>query len=243
MKVLVGRNIRRPSAGIIQEVLEEKGVEFEIYDFDSCKDLDPKNYNAVIVMGGPDSANDQTKKMKKEIEFVQQALDNKIPYLGICLGMQVLIKATNGKVHRNKVPELAFRDPDRGYHEIELTKQGKKVDIFEGLPKSFNAFQLHYETTEFNGGHQLLATGKFCKNQAVQYGNAFGTQFHFELTGELFEKSYKTNKHFKHLSVEQLENDFERLKEQYEKNGRQIMENFIRKAEQDKEVVVAKAYA
>src|SRR3989338_4395481 len=99
-KILVVRNIPRESLGFIAQFLREKNIAYDIIDADdSTVYHDLSNYLAVIVFGGPDSVNDKTPKMIKELEFVGKCVEQKVPYLGICLGMQLLVAATGGTVY------------------------------------------------------------------------------------------------------------------------------------------------
>ncbi len=68
--------------------------------------LDLGPHDGMIVMGGPQSANDQ--EMAAEIHFIQQALDTKTPILGICLGAQLIAKALGAHVYRNPEKEIGW---------------------------------------------------------------------------------------------------------------------------------------
>jgi GMP synthase (glutamine-hydrolysing) len=241
MKVLIGKNVNRPTAGIVQEVLEERGDAYRVHDFNFCEDIDSEEYDAVIVMGGPDSANDATPKMEKERALVKRTLERNIPYLGICLGMQVMIKVTGGRIEKNPVPELGFRGPDNAYNEVLLNSYGKEDRLFRDVPPSFRAFQFHYETARPNSVHTILGRGRHCEHQVIRYGNrAYGTQFHFELTPELFDKAYKNHTYFAEAERKQVEIDFRTVYNEYRVVGRQIMKNFLDIAEKYTEKMVAR---
>nr|WP_287222515.1 gamma-glutamyl-gamma-aminobutyrate hydrolase family protein [Prosthecochloris sp.] len=64
--------------------------------------------SAVVTLGGPQSANDTDRAMRRELENLKAILDKKIPYLGICLGMQTLVKAAGGNVITCPIKETGF---------------------------------------------------------------------------------------------------------------------------------------
>src|SRR3989338_10542909 len=189
-KVLVVQNVSHESPGLIGEVLNDNGINFDIADLSKEEDFpNPANYSAVFVFGGPDSANDDTFKMKKEIARIEELLNNQIPYFGICLGVQTLVKAAGGKVQRSPIKEIGFRDPQGKYFEIELTSEGKQDVLFKGIKSPMKIFHLHGDTVKLNPRARLLATVKYCQNQAVKIGgNAYGLQGHLELTESMLKE-------------------------------------------------------
>src|SRR3989344_7468800 len=101
-KILIIKNSVAEDPGIIETILEEKSVSYEIIELHKWQvSPSPKEYSAVIVLGGPDSANDLTIKIKHELERIRETINAGIPYLGICLGMQALVKANGGAVMKN----------------------------------------------------------------------------------------------------------------------------------------------
>lgn len=185
-KILIVKNITHEDAGLFGDILNENNIPYDVVDLSLGKKFpNPKNYAAVMVFGGPDSANDDTEKMKQELQRIKETIDAGIPYLGICLGMQTLVKAAGGNVRKNEVKELGCRDAKGNHFEINLTEEGKNDAIFNGLNNKLNIFHLHGETVDLTPNMSLLAIGKYCKNQAVKIGkNAYGLQGHFELTEE-----------------------------------------------------------
>lgn len=188
-EILIVKNITREGPGLLEKILKERSIEYTIVDLNKRQTFPPvKNFKAIVVLGGPDSANDENEKMKNELIQIREAVESKIPYLGICLGFQSLVKATGGKVIQNPVKEIGFIDPEGNNFTVELTPEGKKDPLFEGLGHNFKVFHLHGETVELTDKMTLLAIGKFCKNQIARVGsNAYGIQCHFELTPEMYE--------------------------------------------------------
>lgn len=228
-RLLIIKNVPREGAGLLETILKERRIDFDIADLDTgAESPAPKNYQGIVVLGGPDSANDQTPKMRKELEQVQEALKLQIPYLGICLGLQVLVKAAGGKVYKNPLKEIGFIAPDGHSFTVELTSAGQKDPLFKGLPDPFQVFQLHGETVEITKGMELLATGKFCQNQVVRIGkNAYGIQCHFELTPEMFERWLNEDNDLKIMNKEELYKNFKNIEKEYTVIGKQLLNNFL----------------
>jgi GMP synthase (glutamine-hydrolysing) len=127
----------------------------------------------VVIFGGPMSANDKDDFVRTEIDWLQVPLAEKAPFLGICLGAQMLALHLGAKV--------GFDPHDRaeiGYYPLAATAAGRAL----AFPN--HVYQWHREGLELPHGAELLATsdGAF-PNQAFSYGaSAFGVQFHPEIT-------------------------------------------------------------
>ena len=160
-------------AGDIANKLKIRGFNFEIRR-PSLGDSLPtnlNNYSAIVVFGGPMSANDKEEFMKKEIDWIGQVLQSEVPFLGICLGAQILVKYLGCKVEKNP-NELS----EIGFYKIQPTENGIKMfqsqDVF---------YQFHTEGFELPSGCELLAKGDIFSNQAFRYKNCYGLQFHPEV--------------------------------------------------------------
>ena len=160
-------------AGDIANKLKIRGFNFEIRR-PSLGDSLPtnlNNYSAIVVFGGPMSANDNNEFINKEIDWIGQVLQSEVPFLGICLGAQILVKYLGCKVEKdpNEFSEI-------GFYKIQPTKNGIKMfqsqDVF---------YQFHTEGFELPSGCELLAKGDIFTNQAFRYKNCYGLQFHPEV--------------------------------------------------------------
>tara|TARA_B100001029_G_scaffold23818_1_gene16469 strand:+ start:4444 stop:5142 length:699 start_codon:yes stop_codon:yes gene_type:complete len=160
-------------AGNIGNKLKKRGFTFDIVRPSLGEEL-PNNlnkYSAIVVFGGPMSVNDQDEYMKKEILWIGEVLKTNIPFLGICLGAQLLAKYLGCKVERNK-EKLS----EIGFYKIKPTSKGlemfKSNDIF---------YQFHTEGFTINENCELLAKGDVFNNQAFKYQNCYALQFHPEV--------------------------------------------------------------
>jgi len=228
-KVLILKNSPREGLGLLEEVLKRRGIGCDVVELDrgqAIPDLD--GFSAMVVLGGPDSANDSTGKILAELRGIRVCLDRGIPYLGICLGMQALVKAAGGKVVKSAVKEVGFRDAEGRQFEVMLTKDGRGDRLFAGLGDRFRIFQLHGEMVELIAGMKLLGTGKWCRSQVVKVGDcAYGIQGHFELTPEMLHVWAEEDADLSRLDREVLVSDFAKLKDEYTVTGERLFENFV----------------
>ncbi|MBI4160245.1 type 1 glutamine amidotransferase [Candidatus Wolfebacteria bacterium] len=228
--ILIIKNISREGPGLFETVLKEKDIAYQVIDFTNGGGLPHlDNYSALIVLGGPESANDETEKMKIELATIRAALRRNLLYLGICLGMQALVRAAGGEVVRAHVPEVGWYNRKGKNFTVELTDRGGVDPLFDGLPRSFKIFQLHGETVVPSESVVVLGTGKQIKNQIIKVGtNAYGFQPHFELTPEMLETWINEDSYLKQLNRADLLEGFAEIKDEYTTTGKKLFENFIK---------------
>ncbi len=230
LPVFIVKNEPRESAGLIETVLKNHAVPHRVVELKEGHDFpDPSKCSALVVMGGPDSANDKTPRMKAELAGVKRALELETPYLGICLGMQVLVKAAGGQVVKSPVKEVGFRMPDGRPYEIQLNFDGAKDPLFHSFrQRVFRVFQLHGETVELPPGVIALGTGDPVPVQIVRAGRrAYGIQCHFELTPKLFETWLREDDDLQKMNAADLRSDFKAIEKDYEETGGLLIENFF----------------
>ncbi|TLU81733.1 MAG: type 1 glutamine amidotransferase [Chlorobium sp.] len=228
--LLIVKNITHEGPGLLEELLQNEGIASRIEDLSRGGTFpDPRDYRAVIVLGGPQSANDETPAMQLQLQQINTALNENIPYLGICLGMQTLVKAGGGRVMKCPEKEIGFTDNNGNPYGIELTAAGQHDPLFAGLKNRLTVFQLHGETVELApSGMELLASGHLCHNQAVKVGtNAYGLQCHFEMTSSMFLKWMTIDGDLKRMNHKTLIDQFEACREEYTATGTKLMNNFL----------------
>ncbi|MEN8197498.1 MAG: glutamine amidotransferase, partial [Pseudomonadota bacterium] len=132
-----------------------------------------EDHAGAVIFGGPMSANDSDDFIKREIDWINVPLAEGAPFLGICLGAQMLVKTLGGAVepHPKGCAEI-------GFYPLETTDEGRALGDWPEM-----VYQWHREGFELPSGSRLLASGNIFENQAFSHGPAaIGIQFHSELT-------------------------------------------------------------
>ena len=176
LAVIHGESVR---SGVFGDVIRERGHGLEEWSLawgtPPPRPLDA--YGAVLVFGGAMHADQDNHHpwLREENLFLQRLLDLHIPVLGICLGAQLLAKAAHAPVKAAKEFEI-------GWYEVELTEPGGRDPLLGRMPQSFDAFQWHYYEHGLPAGSVELARNGLC-TQGFRLGEeAWGVQFHPEVT-------------------------------------------------------------
>ena len=179
MKFLVLQHINIEHPGIFLDFMKKDKIHIDTVELDEGEKI-PKldSYDAMIVMGGPmdtwqEEAHPWLIVEKEEIHKFVSVM--KKPFLGLCLGAQLLSEVVGGKVRKMKTPEIGVMD-------ISITNTSS---IFSGMNKNLKVLQWHsYEVCDLPQSTNLLASSPLCGVQAFSFGNSFGLQFHVEQTNE-----------------------------------------------------------
>ena len=181
MRFLVLQHIDAEHPGIFRDFMAGDGVRWDAVHLDrgdTIPSLD--GYDAMVVMGGPMDVwqEDEHPWLEAEKAAIAEAvLDRELPYLGICLGHQLLAAALGGEV-------AAMPSPEVGILDVELTGAGRRDPVIGSAPERFKALQWHgAEVRRPPAGAEVLARSPVCAIQALRVGAAaFGIQYHVELT-------------------------------------------------------------
>jgi GMP synthase (glutamine-hydrolysing) len=174
-KVLIVLHQELSSPGKLGQMLRSKGYDLDIRRprFGDPLPATMQGHAGAVIFGGPMSANDSDDFVKAETEWIGVTLKEGAPFLGICLGAQMLVKHLGGAVtpHCDGCAEV-------GFYRLEATDDGREVGSWPDM-----VYQWHREGFDLPSGTALLARGDIFENQAFSAGEtAFGIQFHSELT-------------------------------------------------------------
>ena len=183
MKAIVLQHIKIEDPGYIKDLMLADGWNLTTIELDEGDKI-PKNLNefdAMLCMGGP-----MDTWMEKEFPWLVEerlrikefVLDMEKPFLGFCLGCQLLGEVVGGQVVKSSVPEIGILD-------ISFSKDKKQDMLFSSFPDKIKALQWHsYEVKniEKNKNVTLLASSFSTKYQIFKYKkHAYGIQFHIEV--------------------------------------------------------------
>jgi GMP synthase-like glutamine amidotransferase len=173
MRILVldcHKNMIHESEKIVRALQRTEGVEVEIAEVRKLQ-FPTEEYDAYVISGA-DGFSQRHIWIRKLKEFIKGVIDSGKPVLGVCYGNHLLASIYNH--------EMVTREPEVGWHNIELTEQGMNGPLFAGFPQSFPVFEHHTRFDDVTEG--VLARNKNGV-QAVRYAeNVWGMHFHAEET-------------------------------------------------------------
>lgn len=221
-KILLVVHQEMSDPGRVRLHLEQLGYECDLRRH-ACGDPLPAtldDHAGVVVFGGPMSANDDHLDfIRNEIRLIERTVAANKPFLGICLGAQMLARAYGAKVapHPDGWHEI-------GYYELKPSEAGRY--LFE---PGFHVYQWHGEGFETPGCGTHLAATEWFPNQAFRVGdNAYGVQFHPDVTGAMIERWTTRARHRMVLPGAQARDKQLRLRELYEPMMEKWCQRFFR---------------
>jgi GMP synthase (glutamine-hydrolysing) len=173
--VLIILHQEHSDPGRVGQMLQQRGY---VLDIRKPRYGDPlpetlENHSGAVIFGGPMSVNDKEDYIRQEIDWIDVPLKENKPFLGICLGAQMLAKSLGAEVRscQNGMSEV-------GYYPIHPTLAGQNLMDWPEM-----VYHWHTEGFTLPESATLLAQGPTFHHQAIQVGEkAFGIQFHPELT-------------------------------------------------------------
>lgn len=172
-EILAIQNTRNEGIATLGTLFEKDG--FRITTVLAKNDPIPEtNPDAIVILGAPESANDDLPYLKQELRIIQEAVKKNIPVLGVCLGSQLIAKAFGARVYQGKKKEIGF------YHDIEFDNTSAS-GLFRGIRGPATVFHWHGDTFDLPPNAIRLAHSENYANQAIKIGSAVGVQFHLEV--------------------------------------------------------------
>lgn len=178
--VLIILHQEHSTPGRVGRLLQQRGISLDIRRprFGDALPQTMDDHAGAIIFGGPMSANDPDDWMKIETDWIGVPLRDKSPFLGICLGAQMLTRHLGGTVSFHPAGKI-----EAGYYPIIITPEGRALEKEMGAPWPDTVYQWHREGTASPACCTLMATGDEFYEQAYRCGdNAWGLQFHPEVT-------------------------------------------------------------
>ena len=180
MRLLVFQHIDCEHPGQLRHFLEADRIEWQAVELDAGEPIPPlKDYDALWVMGGPMDVwdvEDHPWLIPEKRAIRRWVMELQRPFLGLCLGHQLLADALGGTCGPQKPPEI-------GVLPVELTEEGRSDPIFEAMPTRQPALQWHsVQVAQAPDEAVVLASSPACRIQAMRVGRlAWSMQYHVEV--------------------------------------------------------------
>ena len=183
MKVIVLQHIKIEDPGYIKDLMIKDGAELTTIELDEGEKIpqDLSTYDAMFCMGGPMDTwmeKDYPWLIEEKKRIKEFVVELKKPYLGFCLGCQLLGEVVGGKVVKSKNPEI-------GMLNINFSKNKNDDLLFSEFSEKITSLQWHsYEVQDLDNNDDvtLIASSPETKYQIFKYKrHAYGIQFHIEV--------------------------------------------------------------
>jgi len=173
--VLLVQNTKIEGSGYLGDLLKNDGFKITLVNA-KHEQLPKKDFSLVVILGAPESANDNLPYLQAEQTLIKNCVEKNIPVLGICLGSQLIAKTFGAKVYSGIRKEIGF------YNDLKIHND---TSFFSGFKNPFTVFHWHEDTFDLPEGAVRLASSGHYLNQAFQYKSAVGLQFHLEVNEEM----------------------------------------------------------
>ena len=183
MEVIVLQHIKIEDPGYIKDLMLKDGVNLTTIELDEGEKIpsDLNKFDAMFCMGGPMDTymEDQYPWLIDEKKKIKQfVVTLKKPYLGFCLGCQLLGEAIGGNVVKSNPSEIGIMD-------VNFSVEKNNDSLFSSFPNKIKSLQWHsYEVNNLQSNKDvvILASSPITKYQIFKYQNhAYGIQFHIEI--------------------------------------------------------------
>jgi len=158
-----------------------------------------KKYDGIILTGSTLRVENESKEVKKHIQFAKKLFENERKIFAACWGLQITVTAAGGKCR------VAPKGAHVGIaHDIQLTEEGKKNKLFKSKPHKFTTPAFNYDEVEIPPKNSvLLASNKINKFGALYFtvggSEIWGLQYHPEIP---YDYMIKLIKHRSRVMIE-----------------------------------------
>ena len=212
--------------GIFERAVPERGHRLDRWvaaDGDAPPGA-PTDWEAVMVFGGAMHPDQDAEHpwLAGEAGFLETALAEGVPLLGVCLGAQLIARAAGASVGPSGSPEV-------GWFEV-ARDDGCDDPVVGVLPDRFRAFQWHYYTFDLPPGAALLAASDAAR-QAYRLGDrVWGIQFHAEVDRRMLDHWLREGREELPKPVEELRAETDRYLPTWNEQGKALCEAFLAEA-------------
>lgn len=181
MRFLVFQHIACEHPGSLRQAMNEHQIPWDAVELDEGEPIPPlEGYDALFVMGGPMDVWDIDKHpwlVAEKAAIRRAVLELEMPYLGLCLGHQLLADAAGGACRKMATPEI-------GLLPVTATGAGAADPLLAGIEQPMRALQWHaVEVAALPPGAEAIASSPASPIQGFRLGrHAWGLQGHLEVT-------------------------------------------------------------
>ena len=215
--------------GVAPDAIRESGRWIEIWEaFEGSPRPSIDGIGGAVVLGSAYNVEHAEEQpfIKDVRELTLEAIDRRIPFLGVCFGAQLLAWSLDADVIKAPLREL-------GYEEILPTPEAADDPLLSHFRAGDRAFEWHMDTFTLPGDAVLLATGRGVPNQAFKVGDrTWGIQFHFEVDRpelEMWLDAYSRKGDLAASwgkSTDQIRAEADAYQDAHEERGREIFRRF-----------------